>query len=125
MIIETPREALALTESEKNIAVDIANVLKMHIGKGKALTNKDIRFLFPVGLSERVIQKMINHIRNNDLAPCLIASSCGYYIAENEAELIEYEKSLANRINELVKVLDKISEQRAIKYSQPYQARLF
>lgn len=113
-----------LDSIERSMTLRIAEVLKGRIGKKNSITNRSLQDAFPE-LSERSIQAIINHLRNSDMVPCLIASSRGYYIAENEAELLEYEKSLTNRIGELVKVREKISEQRARTYSQPYQARLF
>ena len=109
---------------ERSLAGKIAEVLNNHIGKKQAITNRALQDLFPEE-SERSIQFAINYIRNFDLVLCLVASSQGYYVAADETELQDYERSLNNRIGELVKVRDQVARQRALRFKKPYQESLF
>lgn len=75
--------------------------LKRHIGKGSAITNREMcEKMLDAGytLDEIQVRKIINYIRNDNLVPCLIASQRGYYVTRDEAELEEYIKSLEDRI---------------------------
>jgi hypothetical protein len=70
-----------------------------------------------LSISDARVRKLINHIRNNDLVPCLIATSQGYYIAESEQELKDYEDSLLGREEAIRSVRLSIQRQRKRKYS--------
>jgi len=79
-------------------------------------------------ISEARVRKIINHIRTHDLVPGLIATSEGYFIAETEAELIEYEESLKGREDAIREVRQSIARQRRILYEaarQNEQKKLF
>ena len=115
---------LPIGSIEMSMVNTIAEVLKGRVGKKNAVTNRELQESFPE-LSERSIQAIINHIRNFDVVPCLVASSQGYYVAETESELQDYEKSLNNRIGELVKVRDQVARQRALRFKRSYQEKLF
>lgn len=114
----------AIDSQERKMAHIIAETLNAHIGKKQAITNRELQQQFPE-LSERSIQSIINYIRNSDLVFCLVASSQWYYVAETETELTDYEKSLNNRIGELVKVRDQVARQRAMRFKRSYQEKLF
>ena len=58
------------------------------------------------------LRKVINHIRTNDLIPGLIATSEGYFLAENEQELMDYEDSLRGREEAIKAVRLAIARQR-------------
>ena len=69
-------------------------------------------------LNDARVRKIINHIRTNDLIPGLIATSEGYFIAQSEAELLEYEESLKGREDAIRAVRLSIARQRRILYEQ-------
>jgi hypothetical protein len=78
----------------------ITSGLKSKQGAASAITNKAIcTALRSRGLkiSEARVRKIINHIRKHDLIPCLIATSKGYYITHDRAELETYIQSLKSR----------------------------
>jgi hypothetical protein len=106
-----------LSDYEKKLIPAFVVSFKKHIGKGQAVTNKEIIEAFgkiDVHLSETQVRKIINHIRNNHLVPGLIASSKGYYITKDVNELKQYIKSLNGRENEIRRV--KESMQQHLKY---------
>lgn len=94
--------------------------LKTKQGRRSAVTNKCIvsRLKGSFKISEARVRKIINHIRTNDLIPGLIATSDGYFIAEAESELLEYEESLKGREDAIREVRQSIARQRRILYEQ-------
>ena len=64
------------------------------------------------------LRKVINHIRTNDLIPGLIATSEGYFLAENEQELMDYEDSLRGREEAIKAVRLAIARQRRMLYTE-------
>ena len=94
--------------------------LKTKVGRQKAVTNKAIvaglRQNRGIRISEARVRTIINHIRCNDLVPCLVATSEGYYIAETEQELLDYETSLEGRERAINEVRESIRRQRMAKY---------
>jgi hypothetical protein len=70
-------------------------------------------------ITDARVRKLINHIRVHDLVPCLIATSQGYYIAESEQELKEYEASLLGCEEAIRNVRLSIQRQRNKKYHEP------
>ena len=116
-------ETAPLSYSEKNLIPPFVTFLENARGKDNAVTNRDLQALGYHLPSVRV-RKIINHIRTNNLVPCLVASNKGYYIAETEQELLDYEESLTGRANEILRVRDKIAEQRMERYD-PKQLSLF
>jgi len=110
-----------LSEKEQTVFLPpILEGLRAKIGREKAVTNKAImRGLLinrGIKISEARVRKIINHIRCNDLVPCLVATSEGYYIAETEQELLDYEESLEGRENAIHEVRMSIHRQRKKKY---------
>ena len=67
------------------------------------------------------LRKVINHIRTNDLIPGLIATSEGYFLAENEQELMDYEDSLRGRDEAIKAVRLAIARQRRMLYTEAQQ----
>lgn len=101
--------------------------LEMKKGKMNAVTNKQIVYgLRKQGLiiNEARVRKLINYIRTNDLVESLMASSIGYYITDNERELISYEKTLLSREVAIRNVRMSIIRQRR-KLFAPVQLTLF
>ena len=110
-----------LTEKEESIFLPpIVRGLRSKIGREMAVTNKAIvtglKANLGIKISEARVRKIINHIRCNDLVPCLVATSEGYYIAANEQELLDYEGSLEGREDAIRKVRLSIHRQRINKY---------
>ena len=112
-----------LTEKEETVFLPpILQGLRAKIGREMAVTNKVIiqglRVNRGIKISEARVRKIINHIRCNDLVPCLIATSEGYYIAQTEQELLDYEESLAGREDAIREVRMSIRRQRMGKYKK-------
>ena len=119
-----------LTEREETEYLPpILQGLSVRIGKDKAITNKEMKRGLMVNrgieISEARVRKIINYIRCYNLIPCLIATSDGYYIAETEQELIDYEDSLAGREEAIREVRLSIRQQRMMKYHMNKQLTLF
>ena len=67
------------------------------------------------------LRKVINHIRTNDLIPGLIATSEGYFLAEDEQELMDYEDSLRGREEAIKAVRLAIARQRRMLYEDAHR----
>lgn len=101
--------------------------LRARIGKESAVINRYIvSQLKPTyNVSEARVRKIINHIRTADLIPGLIATSDGYFIAETEQELRDYEESLLGRELAIRQVRESIARQRRELYEKtPKQAAI-
>ncbi len=101
--------------------------LRARIGKESAVINRYIvSQLKPTyNVSEARVRKIINHIRTADLIPGLIATSDGYFIAETEQELRDYEESLLGRELAIRQVRESIARQRReIFENTPKQAAI-
>lgn len=121
MISGFQTETEPLTEYERNVLLPVmVTGLRYKVGRGMAVTNKHIvQCLKPkYKISDTRIRKLINHIRVNGLVPCLIATSDGYYIAQTERELADYEQSLLSREEAIRAVRLAIDRQRKERYSQ-------
>ena len=118
-----------LTEYEESeILPHIVRGLRLKVGKAMSVTNRAIvegmKRNLGLKITEPRVRKIINHIRVNDLVPCLIATSQGYYIAESEQELKDYEESLLGREEAIRSVRLSIQRQRRHKF-QHQQQELF
>ena len=103
MITGFEEQTEPLTEQEREVFLPpIIKGLRVKVGKEKAVTNKDIvrglKANCDIKIGEARVRKMINYIRNNDIIPCLIATSKGYYIAETKGEMLDYIDSLYGRV---------------------------
>lgn len=102
-----------LSEHEQRLIPLFINGFKSKIGKGQAVTNKEIIERLGKGdihISETQVRKIINHIRNNHLVPGLVASSQGYYVTKDPAEVSNYIKSLSGRENEIRRVRQSMQD---------------
>lgn len=105
--------------------------LSTKIGKESAITNAKMvaamkackEPIFKV--DEPRVRKIINHIRENALVPCLIATSKGYYIATTDQELADYEESLKGRIEAINQILESIHLQRKQRFHHHVEQHLF
>lgn len=117
-----------LTDYEQNTLLPvIMRGLRPRIGKESAVINRYIvSQLNPAyNVTEARVRKIINHIRTNDLIPGLIATSEGYFIAETEKELRDYEESLLGRELAIRQVRESIARQRKKLYNKPPKQAAF
>lgn len=109
------KETSPLTSYEKDVLLPImTKCLSRRIGKEVAITNDEIcermeKKGYKVGSAR--IRKIINHIRIHNLVPCLMATSSGYYVTTNKAEIEEYIETLRGRIDAIEAVLYAMIEQ--------------
>lgn len=126
MIKGFDNETQPLTDYETGVLLPLlVRGLQTKIGHNSAVTNKHIvTSLKPTyKISDARVRKIINHIRTNDLVPGLIATSEGYFIAETEEELLEYEESLKGREDAIRQVRLSIARQRRILYQQAREGK--
>jgi hypothetical protein len=101
MIEGFEKETAPLNDYErKELLPMILSGLKTKKGAKAAVTNKTIVLaLKKTGLkiNDARVRKIINHIRRHNLIEGLIATSAGYYIAENYQEVESYIVSLLGR----------------------------
>ena len=87
-------ETTKLTEYELKVVPIVVNILKSRLGRENAITNKHlVNKMNALGFSSMTperVRKLINHIRMYDLLDCLVASSKGYYISNDEKEMSDY-----------------------------------
>ena len=89
-----------LTDEELSIVPVLAKKLSERVGSKNAMKNEDCRIYLSMQhffTTEPRIRKMINYIRVHQLCQNLIATSQGYFVAENELQLQEYIHSLKQR----------------------------
>ena len=128
MIKGFDKETAPLCEYETGVLLPIMiKGLQTKIGKRSAIKNGQIvkTLKSSYKITEARVRKLINHIRTNDIIPGLIATSEGYYTAQTENELIEYEESLKGRENAIREVRVSIERQRKKLYSAEKQTELF
>jgi hypothetical protein len=94
-------ETTKLTEYELKLVPIVVNILKSRLGRENAITNNNlVNRMSKLGFSSMTperMRKLINHIRLYDLLDCLVASSKGYYISNDEKEISDYIGSLRGR----------------------------
>jgi len=127
MITGFEEQTEPLTDQEREVFLPpIIKGLRAKVGKDRAVTNKDIvrglKVNLDIKIGEARVRKMINHIRNNDIIPCLIATSKGYYIAETKDEMLDYIDSLYGRVEAIE--ADAISMKRQMLSRWPDQSTL-
>lgn len=116
MIEGFERETDDLTDYElKTVLPEIGNGLWGKRGRHAAVTNKEIvnglaRYK-DIRTTEARVRKIINHIRNRGLIPCLIATSNGYYIAQTRKEMEDYISSLIGREESIRAVRQSMQQQ--------------
>lgn len=115
MIQNFIKETSELTKYEAEVLLPIiAMCLQHHIGKDKAVTNRQIcERMKKKGyeLTETRVRKIVNRIRTNNLVECLIATSKGYYVTHNKKELENYIKSLKGREEAIRMVRESLEQQ--------------
>ena len=121
MITGFEEQTEPLTDMEREVFLPpIIKGLRVKVGKDKAVTNRDIvrglKANLNIKISEARVRKMINHIRNNDIIPCLIATSKGYYIAETPEEVDDYIDSLYGRIEAITADTESMKRQKSERW---------
>lgn len=112
-------ETSPLSDYERQILLPIVlRGLSKKVGKGRAVSSAYIveRLRGVYRMSGPRLRKIVNHIRYNDLLPGLIATSDGYYVAQSEQELDDYEQSLLGREKAIRAVRLSIARQKARLY---------
>lgn len=101
MITTFETQTKPLTEYEKDTLLPImVKCLSKHISKDKVITNAEMcakMAIYGYKIGETRVRKIINHIRNNGLVECLIATGKGYYVTESIEEMEAYIESVKNR----------------------------
>lgn len=89
-----------ITEKEKALVPVLLKGFERHIGKGQAITSKEIIdgvFNYSgVKINEARLRMIINYIRHKHI-PNLMATSNGYYVSNDFRELVDYLESLEGR----------------------------
>jgi len=117
MIKGFDRHTKRLTDFErKEILPKVVTILSNRIGRDKALKNGTIVGMLDNAITPPDMRKIINYIRRSGLVKGLVANSTGYYVAESEQELIEYEQSLKGRERAIREVRMSIRKQRKDVY---------
>lgn len=104
--------------------------LEIKKGKVNAVTRKQIIHALrrqELRINLKQVERIINHIRLNDLIEGLVGTATGYYIIGSEQELMDYEVSLLSREAALRKVRMSMQRQRRSMFSQvpERQTKLF
>ena len=119
---ELKKQTRPLSNYDHNVLLPVLmKGLETKKGKMNAVTSKQIvQGLRSQGLkiNERDVGSLINHIRTNDLVAGLIATSAGFYITDNEQELVSYENTLLKYETTLRKVRLSILRQRRAMFAQ-------
>lgn len=116
-----------LSDTELRLIEFITPVLKRAVGKENAVYNQQIALACPEDIRPNPsrIRKIINHLRQTDAFLCLVATSKGYYIAESEQEVRDYEDSLRGRAEAIMAVCESMERQRKMMFGGVYQPKLF
>lgn len=89
--------------------------LREKVGADKAITSKVIvAKMCAAGykLSDVRLRKIINHIRNNHLVGCLVATNKGYYIATTIQEVDDFIESLNGRVRSIQEDIESMKQQK-------------
>ena len=113
-LFENVTSALTLVEINQVVPLLIEKISsRQH--KKEAVTNKHlVAWLKSCGYdtSEVRIRMMINHIRNNNLKPCLMGSAKGYFVTNNPLIVDQQIDSLMGRINSMRNVVESLKAQK-------------
>src|SRR5688572_13488001 len=113
MLAGFPDHTKRLTEKEINTLVpEFVRSFQKRIGKSNAVTSTEIiegfKIRYNIEISDSTVRKIVNHIRNNNLLPGLVANSSGYYITHDPSEIKRYVESLQGRENAIRKVRESM-----------------
>lgn len=114
MIRNFDKETCPLNDYEQNIVMPkVVSCLKSRVGRAKAISSTKIlgTCLADCMIDAARLRKVINYIRTKGLIKCLMATSKGYYIAENREELESYIESLQGREDSIRELRRSIRKQ--------------
>ena len=115
MIVRFEEYTDQLTDYELKEVIPILKIgLLRKVGEEEAVSNRAmVDGLRSIGIktSEPRIRHMIHILRVTGEVPRLVASSKGYYIATDTADIIEYIESLDQRIERIRRIRDALSRQ--------------
>jgi len=102
-----------LNNDEKRVVNMFINHFKQRKGKNHVITNKTIQKALKtkhdLNISGARIRKVVNYIRIRRLIPGLVASSSGYYVADNAEDFANWLDSLKER-EEAIRAIRKAGE---------------
>lgn len=97
-----------LTKAEAKTIPHIKRLLK----KGATVTSKEISAYVYERTGDNLegtrVRKLINHMRINKLQKNILASNKGYYVSDNNKDIIRYKRSLKGRISAINEVLKSL-----------------
>ena len=114
MIEGFDRETQPLTEDEMRMVPKIILGMRNKVGKARAITSTNIcKGMKANGydLNDSRLRKIMNHIRINNLLPCICGSGKGYYIAGDREEMENYIRSLTGRLQAMVALRNSMEQQ--------------
>lgn len=114
MIRNFDKETCPLNDYEQNIVMPkVVSCLKSRVGRAKAISSTKIlgTYLADCMIDAARLRKVINYIRTKGLIKCLMATSKGYYVAENREELESYIESLQGREDSIRELRRSIRKQ--------------
>ena len=114
-------ETAELNEYELNTLMPVvARGLAAHVGKANYVTNKHIcECLTKAGyqINDARLRKIVNYIRVKGVVKCVIATSNGYYVATNKAEISDYTDSLKGRAEAINAVAQAVELQACVMFA--------
>jgi len=109
-----------LTEDEMKVIPILVKGFKTLVGKEKAMTagqiGDQIKEYHGTTVSGPRLRKMVNYIRINHMVPLLVASSKGYYVSDDQQEMLDYIQSLKDRAGAIQEVADSLTKQFKNQY---------
>lgn len=115
MIKGFEKETQRLSPEEELLVQPIIEILKNCVGKTRSIKNFEIaEKIVSSGIVEKLpgarIRKIIHHIRVNKKMNGILATSNGYYISINRAEIHDYIESLKQREQAIKDVRDIMAD---------------
>lgn len=101
-----------LSAEELQIAQSVKHGLKKYIGKSNAKSGTTICSAYTMHTKHKLngvrLRKIINHLRNQGEPIC--SSSKGYYYPGNKKELLDTIKSISQRIESQLQVINQLKK---------------
>ena len=126
MIKGFENETAPLSDYEQSLLPLFIQGFTTKLGKKNAITNKQIcSRMKAIGhdVNDTRIRKIINHIRNNNLVSVLLASSKGYWVSNDNAEIQDWIESMEGRISSMAVVKNAVKMQ--LEHLNSTQQELF
>lgn len=105
-----------LTDYEKDSIVPmLIQTIGSKTDKKMAVTNSHLVSWLGacrIETSQVRVRMMINHIRNNNLLPCLMGSAKGYYVTDNPAVVDDQIESIMGRVRSMLNVVESLKAQK-------------